>query len=158
MRLEEVIVKFDSIDAILDFAISKEEDASQFYSDLANKSSRQNMKDIFQQFALEEKSHKAKLQKVKEGKLLLSAKQNVMNLQIVDNLTDTRFQEGAFDYQQALIAAMQSEKASYKLYIDLAEAADKPEIKEIFLSLALEEAKHKLRFEIEYDDTVLAEN
>ena len=81
-----------------------------------------------------------------------------MNLKIAETVEDTRFDEGDFDYQQALIAAMQSEKASFKLYNDLAEAADKPEIKEVFESLAIEEAKHKLRFEIEYDDTVLAEN
>jgi len=31
-------------------------------------------------------------------------------------------------------------------------------LKNIFLSLAQEEAKHKLRFEIEYDDYILKEN
>ena len=61
-------MKFDSVDAILDFAITKEEDAAQFYTDLAGKMKQQHMKDVFEQFALEEKSHKAKLEKVKEGK------------------------------------------------------------------------------------------
>jgi rubrerythrin len=37
-------------------------------------------------------------------------------------------------------------------------AKEEMEIREIFLSLAQEEAKHKLRFEIEYDDYVLKEN
>jgi len=116
------------------------------------------MKDIFEQFALEEKSHKAKLQNVKAGKLMLSANQTAMKLKTAETVQDTRFLEGDFDYQEALIAAMQSEKASYKLYTDLAAMADKPEVKKVFESLAIEEAKHKLRFEIEYDDTVLAEN
>jgi rubrerythrin len=151
-------VKFDSVDAVLDFAISKEEDASRFYKDLANKMSKPYMKEIFEQFALEEQSHKAKLQKVKEGKLLLSAEQKIMDLQVGDSLVDTRFDEGEFDFQKALIAAMKSEKASFKLYNDLAEATDKPELKETFLALAQEEAKHKLRFEIEYDESVLTEN
>ena len=31
-------------------------------------------------------------------------------------------------------------------------------VKKLFLTLANEEAKHKLRFEIEYDDEVLNEN
>ena len=31
-------------------------------------------------------------------------------------------------------------------------------MRELFLSLAQEEAKHKLRFEIEYDDMILTEN
>lgn len=151
-------MKFNSVDEILDFAMTKEEDAAAFYSDLADRMDKKYMKEIFEQFALEEKSHKAKLEKVKEGKLMLSTQQQVMNLKIAETIEDTRFDEGEFDYQQALIAAMQSEKASFKLYTELAEVADKPEIKEVFESLAVEEAKHKLRFEIEYDDTVLAEN
>ena len=32
------------------------------------------------------------------------------------------------------------------------------ELKEAFLALALEESKHKLRFETEYDQVVLQEN
>ena len=33
-----------------------------------------------------------------------------------------------------------------------------PELRKMFLSLAQEEAKHKLRFEIEYDDEIMKEN
>lgn len=151
-------MKFDSVEAILDFAITKEEEASAFYKDLAGKMTKPNIKDIFEQFALEELSHKAKLQNVKKGKLLLSVEKKVMDLKIVDSLLDTRFEEEGMDYQQALLVAMNSEKASFKLYTDLAEAADKPEVKEVFLSLANEEAKHKLRFEIEYDESILIDN
>lgn len=151
-------MNFDSVNAVLDFAISKEEDAAVFYTDLAGRMDKPYMKEIFEQFALEEQSHKAKLQKVKEGKLLISAEQKVMDLKVSDNLEDTRFSEGDFDYQEALIAAMKSEKASFKLYTELAEAADNEEIKNVFLGLAQEEAKHKLRFEIEYDETVYSEN
>jgi len=151
-------MKFDSVDAVLDFAISKEEDAAQFYTDLANRMDKPHMKEIFEQFALEEKSHKAKLQMVKEGKLLLAVKDKVLNLKIVDVMKDNRFQEGEFNYQDALMAAMNAEKSSYKLYNDLAEATDKPELKETFQALAQEEAKHKLRFEIEYDETIYQEN
>ena len=32
------------------------------------------------------------------------------------------------------------------------------DLKQTFLGLAQEEAKHKLRFEVEYDDVILAEN
>jgi len=151
-------MKFDSVDAILDFAITKEEDAAQFYTDLAGKMKKRHMKEIFEQFALEEKSHKAKLEKVKEGKLLLTSQQKIMDLKIVDSLEDTRFDEGEFDFQSALLAAMNAEKASFRLYTDLANAADKPELKETFRALAQEEAKHKLMFEIEYDDKIYIEN
>ncbi len=62
------------------------------------------------------------------------------------------------DYQNALILAMKKEKAAYRLYLNLAAVAEAEELTNIFLYIAQEEAKHKLRFEIEYDDVVLKEN
>jgi rubrerythrin len=52
---------------------------------------------------------------------------------------------------------MKKEKAAFKLYSDLASSTDDENVKTMFLALAQAEAKHKLRFEIEYDD-MLAEN
>ena len=40
----------------------------------------------------------------------------------------------------------------------MASATDDPGLKATLLGLAQEEAKHKLRFEIEYDDEILKEN
>lgn len=53
---------------------------------------------------------------------------------------------------------MNKEKASFRLYTNLSERAPNAELKNLFLMLAQEEAKHKLRFEIEYDEYVLKEN
>ena len=53
---------------------------------------------------------------------------------------------------------MKEEKAAFKLYSDLATKTTDSEFKQMFLMLAQEEAKHKLRFEIEYDDNILQEN
>ena len=61
-------------------------------------------------------------------------------------------------YQDALILAMKKEKYAFKLYTNLADYAKAENLKNIFLMLAQEEAKHKLRFEIEYDEFVLKEN
>jgi rubrerythrin len=61
-------------------------------------------------------------------------------------------------YQEALLFAMKSEKAAFTLYTKLAEVADDAALARIFQSLAQEEAKHKLRFEVEYDDHVLEGN
>jgi len=58
-------------------------------------------------------------------------------------------------YAEALRFAMEAEKAAFRLYNDLAAATDDPGLVEVFRSLAAEEAKHKLRFEIEYDEHVL---
>ena len=53
---------------------------------------------------------------------------------------------------------MKQEKAAFKLYTDLAVVAPDEDLRDLLLSLAQEEAKHKLRFEVEYDDQILTEN
>jgi len=81
----------------------------------------------------------------------------VTNLQISDYLVDvTPGQE--MDYQKALMVAMQREKSSFRLYSEMAEKVTEARLKELFLQLAQEEAKHKLRLETIYDDEILAEN
>jgi rubrerythrin len=50
---------------------------------------------------------------------------------------------------------MKGEKGAFKLYSDLASTTDDPGLRATLLGLAQEEAKHKLRFEIEYDDEFL---
>ena len=79
------------------------------------------------------------------------------DLKIGDYLADVD-DSGELDYQKALIIAMKREKKSFKLYTDLATVTDNEDLRKTLLSLAQEEANHKLRFEIEYDDYVLTEN
>jgi len=55
----------------------------------------------------------------------------------------------------ALIVAMKKEKVAFKMYSDMAASVGDPKLRETLLGLANEEAKHKLRFELEYDDEVL---
>ncbi len=150
-------MKFDTVEKILDFAIEKEEEAAELYTGLANKMTKPYMKLIFEQFAREEKGHKAKLEMIKVGKIELPPSEKITDLKIAEIIVDVDI-DGELDYQQALIAAMKAEKAAFKLYSDLAEIADHQDTKQLFLSLAQEEAKHKLRFEVEYDENVFSEN
>jgi rubrerythrin len=154
---EESIMTLNSVDKILDFAIEQEEEAARFYIDLARQMKSKQMKEVFESFAKEEGQHKAKLVAVKQGKKLLPAKEKIADLKIGDHLMAVKLQPD-LTYQQALIVAMKAEKAAFKLYNDLAQAADDAGLKELFLSLAQEEAHHKLRFEVEYDEQILTEN
>jgi len=144
---------------ILDFAIGNEEAAVELYRRLAAKTDSPSMREVFEGFAREEEGHTAKLLGVKQaGTLTLgSAGKKIVDLKIGDYLVDA--EPGAdLTYQDALILAMKQEKAAFKLYTDLAEAAPDAELRDLLLRLAEEEAKHKLRFEIEYDDHILTEN
>ena len=44
---------FESVDAVLDFAIKREEEAFDFYTDLAGRVERAHMRELFEQFARE---------------------------------------------------------------------------------------------------------
>jgi rubrerythrin len=146
-----------NVNEILDFAIDREQEAHDLYMDLARKAERPGMEGLFTQFAREELGHKKKLERIKEGRLPLSAEKNVTDLKIGDYVVDVE-PKGDLTYQEALILAMKREKAAFRLYTDLAAVTDDNESKLIFQSLAQEEAKHKLRFEMEYEDRILIEN
>ncbi len=149
---------FKSIDDILDFAIRDELRASRLYADLAKRSKSREMAKIFEQFSQEELGHKKKLEAVKSGKQVLVPHEKIQDLRIGDYLVEVKTSRDDLTYQEALIIAMKEEKAAFRLYSDLAARTDDAAAKETFLILAQEEARHKLRFEIEYDDMILREN
>ncbi len=149
--------QWNSASEILDFAIANEEEAAAFYRELGAKSNSPSMGKVFEGYAKEEDQHKAKLLRVKQAGNLKTAEKKVVDLQIGDYLVDTE-PNAEMDYQQLLIVAMKREKAAFKLYTDMAAATDDADLSALLSGLAQEEAKHKLRFEIEYDEHILTEN
>jgi rubrerythrin len=149
--------EWNSIDDILDFAIGEEQAAAAFYTELAEKMDQAAIKQVLESFAAEERKHEEKLIQVKEGGKFKPSQQTVPDLKIGDYLIDLE-PSPEMDYQDALIIAMKKEKVAFRLYSDLAASAQDETIKTLFLALAQEEAKHKLHFEIEYDNYVLSEN
>ncbi len=148
---------FNSIHEILDFAMQSEQDAVDFYTSLAEKMQNEEMKDVFLQFAREEVGHKARLQKIKDEGLFDMEADKVRDLKIADYVVHNKTSDD-MEYRDALVLAMKREKAAFKLYTRLSERTDQPELKTVFQALAIEESKHKLRFELEYDDYVMREN
>lgn len=148
---------FKSIDEVLDFAIESEQKAFNFYTKLANQSRNNEMREVFEEFAREEMGHKARLTEIKQTKVFSVSEQDVTDLKISDYVVQNEHSAN-ITYQDALVLAMKREKAAYNLYTKLATKAPNDELKVLFQSLAQEEAKHKLRFELEYDEYVLREN
>ena len=151
---------FKNTNEILDFAIEREEEASEFYLELAEKMERPEIKKVFKDFAQEEQGHKKKLESVKRGDYVMSETKDIMDMKIADYIVNIEAVGTAanLDYQDALILAMKKEKAAFKLYTDLSRATDNLELSKLFLVLAKEEARHKLRFELEYDEYYMPEN
>ena len=150
--------EFRTIDDILDYAIEGEQKAADLYAGLAARSRNREMQQVFEQFSKEELGHKKKLESIKGGGIVAVSEKKIQDLKVVDYLVEGDTSRGDLTYQESLIVAMKEEKAAFRLYSDLASRTDHPRLKEIFLMLAQEEAKHKLRFEIEYDDYILKEN
>ena len=148
---------FKNIEEILDFAINNEQQAADFYNKLSKNSSEKQMKETFASFAKEEQGHKARLERIKNEGVYEIKQENILDMKISDYLVSVKTSD-SMTYQEALILAMKREKAAYKLYIKLASIAPTDELKIIFKNLANDEAKHKMSFEIEYDDVIYKEN
>jgi rubrerythrin len=149
--------EFKHVDEILVFAIEQEQKAVEFYTGLAKEAQSEEMKKVFLEFAGEEIRHKQRLTRIREEGVFTMPKQQVADLKIGDYIVDVK-PSGKLSYEEALVLAMKREKSAFKLYSHLAERAPNDELKGIFESLAMEESRHKLRFELEYDDYVLREN
>lgn len=149
--------EFTNINDILDFAIAREQDAVDFYNRLATNARNTDMRQIFEQFAREEMGHKARLTKIREEGIVTLPTETVADLKIADYVV-LDAERDDMTYEQALVLAMKREKAAFKLYLTLSERVNNSEYKELFKQLAQEESRHKLRFELEYDEYVLREN
>lgn len=149
---------FKSPEEIINYAIQSEQEAHDFYMELADLVKFNELKIILKQFAAEELGHKQKL-----SRIIVNTNQagltpeSVVDMKMSDYHVDV-VPKPDMTYQDLLTIAMKKEKGAFKLYTDLANRIEDSGIKEIFLGLAQEEAKHKLRFEIEYDEFILKDN
>ncbi len=149
--------EFTNITEILDFAIGEEQAAVDFYLHLAAQSKNKQTKKIFQEYAEEEMRHKSNLLTIKESGSFKMPDVKVKDLKIAEYLVDVK-PTANMSYQDALILAMKKEKAAFRMYTKLAQNAEDAEVKALFFNLAQEESKHKLAFEVEYDDYILKDN
>ncbi len=150
-------MNFDNVNDILEFAMEQEQEAVDFYLNLAEKSKNKEMKAVFQEFAEEEVSHKARLSEIQNTQINDLETDNISDLKVADYVVKAKPHEN-MTYEEALMLAMNKEKAAFKLYSNLAARISHPELKKVFQALAIEESKHKLRFELEYDEFVLRDN
>lgn len=153
---DEKTLKFESVEAAIEFAIGKEQEAYDFYTDWSKKLEHEAIQQVFREFAVEELRHRDLLTDVKTGKREIKTDQNVQDLKITDYFVKVEASEN-LSYQDALQLAIQRERGSIELYGNLAGSSEAPELKEIFSSLVDEETKHKTRLEMIYDDNFLKE-
>ena len=109
----------NTVDEILDYAIDQEQQAADFYANLAGRAEKAGMKELLLEFAEEEVRHKERLLAAKSGERELTPEQEVLDLKISDYLVEVDASDD-ISYQDALIVAMKKERAAFELYSDMA--------------------------------------
>ena len=139
-------------DEILEFAITREQQANEFFLALAEVVKSKEMRKVFEELAEEELEHKAKLEleSIKKGVVVDTAGKGG-TFDVSDYVVSDE-PELDMDYRDMLLLGVEKEDASFRLYVDLIPHAKDKDSKETLLALAQEEVKHKLRFEMELEN------
>lgn len=148
----EMTKRLNSIKEIIEFAIEREIDANKLYMYFANRIENASMRKLFEELAAEELEHKAKLETEAMNRGKTVAAKSVSEFNILDYYIVDVDPQLDIDYEDSLLLGMKKEKASYRLYMDMESGVEDEELRGMFLWLAGEEAKHKMRFETEHDD------
>ena len=137
-------------DEILEFAIAREIEAYHFYMGLAKRVVNPEIQKVFLDLAQEELEHKAtlELEVMKTGKVLPEIEVPVPDF---ENIISSDGSQLLMDYKEILLLGIEKEDAAFRTYINFLTQVDDEESREVLLSLAQEEVKHKLRFQTEYD-------
>ena len=149
---------FEHVEAVLDFAIHREQEAVDFYQGLAARTENSSLKKTLKAFAGVEQGHKEKLMAAKNTDLAVGdLGGNVQDMKIADYIVEV--EPGPdMNFQDALVVAMKREKAAMDLYADLADRVTDPGLKALFHKLAREEGTHKHSFETAYEDHYMSDN
>ena len=148
-------MKFDSLDEIIDFAIEKEQEAAEFYLSVSEQETFSGTKEMFTDFAAEEKKHENLLMDFKTSGISDGMKEYrlkwITDIKRSDYVVDLEYTPG-MAYNEILMLAMKREEKALKLYNDFLAQADTDDATKLFKILCQEEAKHKLALETMYDD------
>jgi rubrerythrin len=148
-------MEFQNLAAVLEFAIEKEIEAAEFYTNLSKEEVFSGTGEMFEEFAQEERKHQKMLEDFK-GRGLSASLQDyefkwITDIKRSDYVVDLEYSPG-MGYNDILMLAMKREEKALKLYNEFLAQADTEEGKTLFKILCQEEAKHKLALETMYDD------
>ena len=147
----------NTFDAIIRFAITKEIEAADFYHSMQSKVKSASSVSFLKELEAMENGHIRILQNFDHDATINYQPKKIMNLQISDFMVDPEPND-SMTQQEVIVVAMKREDAANKLYLALADESETDSLRNIFLKIADEEAKHKLMLETMYDEEVLKEN
>jgi rubrerythrin len=141
---------FNNLTAIIDFAISQEQEAADFYRRVGEKEAREGKKHLFLQFADEEDKHRRLLENLKNGDAGRALDDYpftwITDIKRSNYAADLVYTPG-MPYRDILMLAAKREEKSLALYNFLLIKAEDEATRKVFKMLCQEEAKHKLALE-----------
>ena len=148
--------------AIIEFAIDKEQEAVDFYNDLASRITKEAISKEMVNMAKMEEGHRQKLVKIKDSDFVdfqnkQIEKAKAVDLKITDYQVD-KMPDKDMSFKDLVQIAMKRELAAKNLYTDLAKLSVDESSKDLFGFLANEEDQHKQYFESIWDEEVMLEN
>jgi len=146
-------MSFETYEEIIQFAIAREKEAAEFYTECAEKESFAGAKKSLEGMAKEERNHQNILENLDENREALKDYRYewIPDIKRSNYMTELTYEKG-MSYVDILRLAMKREEKALALYNELLRKAEKDAHKDVFKMLCQEEAKHKLFLETMYDD------
>lgn len=144
------MTSFDSNDELISFAIEMEEQMKSAYENFAKMPKCSSFSSMLIRFTEEALVHHSRLSNIKlSGQLNLNALQLVQISQVGYQIR--RDCNTLKNCKDILLAVMDNEKMAFKLYSQIAALCEDQLLKLLFETLATDQSRHKLYFELEFD-------
>ena len=142
---------------IIDFAIKREKEAVQFYTELEHIAQFASQKELLSEIKGMEQGHVKILENLKTKSPKTIHVESVPGFMPSTYLVEAQPARD-MSYQDILIIAMKREDRSHALYEELLAQTENPDLQKTFQMLAGEESTHKRFFEDLYDKYVQPDN
>ncbi|MHC4988874.1 MAG: ferritin-like domain-containing protein [Planctomycetota bacterium] len=146
-------MEFETIQDILEFAISKEQASVQFYKDLASQMSDQATRALFETLVRNEQTHIQVLQLEinKLGYTVKPEEQAPASVYLWEERLELDDEARDMDFVDALVLGIQKERAAFRLYAQILGSTQNEQFTKTLMELAEEEMRHVLQLEREYE-------
>ncbi len=144
----------NTMSSAIDIAITKEQEAYDFYMDLYNKVEDKEAKSNLKYIAQEEAKHKEFLTTCQKGSFCseVLTLEKPVDYKIIEHMEKPDIKKNIKSSEVYLIAANR-ELNAYNFYKSLADSYPAGEVKELLIKMANEELKHKEKMEYLYSNT-----
>lgn len=142
--------RFESIEAVLQYAIERETDSMDTYLDLASRCQNLNTRRVLRELAEQELVHKntLELEVIKIGRVVpYTPKDAYVMEEIFEEYCEDSSEGSDLSEAEAVMLAIQREQSSFRLYIEMTGYFEDINAREGLTELAEEEARHKFVLE-----------